>query len=74
MPTDDLVTAPTVRWMGTVNAPDGLNLRRTPDTLNPPLALLAHGTPLNVLDDSSDWLRVITTGQEGYVYGAHVLR
>jgi hypothetical protein len=63
-----------VRWLGIVNSPDGLNLRRTPDTLNPPLAVLSHETPLQVLDDSGDWLRVIANGQEGYVYAAHVLR
>lgn len=63
-----------VRWIGIVNAPDGLNLRRTPDTLNPPLTTLDHETVLQVLDDSGEWLRVQVDGQTGYVYAAHVLR
>jgi hypothetical protein len=71
---EQAATEQTVRWLGIVNAPDGLNLRRTPDTLNPPLTLLSHETILQVLDDSGDWLRVIVDGQEGYVYAAHVLR
>ncbi len=68
----------TVRWIGIVNAPDGLNLRRTPDTQQPPITTLPHETLLHVLDDSGDWLRVIVgdgpDGQQGYVYAAHVLR
>lgn len=68
----------TVLWMGTVNAPDGLNLRPTPATAQPPLALLSHQTALQVLEDLDDWLRVIVgeqaDGARGYVYAAHVLR
>jgi hypothetical protein len=63
-----------VRWHGVVNSPDGLNLRRSPDTLQPTLAVLNHLTPLQVLDDLGDWLHVIVDGQAGYVYAAHVLR
>lgn len=70
------------RWTGLVNAPDGLNLRRTPGTEAPPLALLAHETLLQVLAETPDWLFVIAGDQTndqagdlaGYVYAAHVLR
>jgi hypothetical protein len=63
-----------VRWVGLVNAPDGLNLRRTPGTEAPPLALLPHETLLQVLNDGGDWLFVVAEGQAGYVFAAHVLR
>ena len=38
-----------VRWVGFVNAPDGPNLRPTPTTQEPPLALLSHETLLQLL-------------------------
>ncbi len=63
-----------VRWVGLVNAPDGLNLRRTPGTQDPPLALLSHETLVQVLGESGDWLFVVAGGQPGYVFAAHVLR
>lgn len=63
-----------VLWIGSVNAPDSLNLRPSPDTSQPPLTLLSHATPLDVLDDRGDWLRVRVDGLIGYVYAAHVLR
>ena len=63
-----------VRWVGLVNAPDGLNLRPTPSTLQPPLSLLSHETLLQVLGECGDWLFVVANGQDGYVFAAHVLR
>jgi hypothetical protein len=63
-----------VRWIGLVNAPDGLNLRPTPSTQAPPLALLSHETLLQVLAECGAWLFVVANGQDGYVYAAHVLR
>ena len=63
-----------VRWAGLVNAPDGLNLRPSPSTQEPPLALLSHETLLQVLAECGDWLFVVANGQDGYVFAAHVLR
>lgn len=63
-----------VRWIGLVNAPDGLNLRPEPSTQQPPLALLSHETLLQVLAECGEWLFVVANGQDGYVYAAHVLR
>jgi hypothetical protein len=63
-----------VRWIGLVNAPDGLNLRRTPGTEEPPLALLAHEALLQVLAETGEWLFIVVDGRAGYVYAAHVLR
>ncbi len=63
-----------VRWVGSVNAPDGLNLRRTPAVDTQPLALLSHTTLLQVLAEQGGWLFVIAGNQAGYVYAAHVLR
>ncbi len=47
-----------VRWAGLVNAPDGLNLRPSPSTQEPPLALLSHETLLQVLAECGDWLNM----------------
>jgi hypothetical protein len=63
-----------VRWVGIVNAPDGLNLRPSPSIHEQPLALLDHETLLQVLDDAGEWLFVAADGNVGYVYAAHVLR
>ena len=63
-----------VRWIGLVNAPDGLNLRPSPSTQETPLALLSHETLLQVLAECGEWLYVVANGQDGYVYAAHVLR
>jgi hypothetical protein len=63
-----------VCWIGLVNAPDGLNLRRTPSTQEPPRALLRHETIVQVLGECGDWLFVAVDGDSGYVYTAHVLR
>ena len=63
-----------VRWIGLVNAPDGLNLRSTPSTQQLPLSLLSHETLLQVLAECGDWLFVVANGQDGYVFAAHVLR
>ncbi len=63
-----------VLWVGLVNAPDGLNLRPTPSTQQPPLTLLSHETLLQVLAECGDWLYVVVNGQDGYVFAAHVLR
>jgi hypothetical protein len=74
--TDDSIskTSQKVRWEGLVNAPDGLNLRPSPSTDQPPLRLLSHETRVEVVDELHDWLHVVAEGQTGYVFAAHVLR
>lgn len=64
----------TVRWVGIVNAPDGLNLRPAPDTQSTPLCLLSHETLVQVLDEQTQWLFVAADDAAGYVFAGHVVR
>ena len=62
------------QWTGLVNAPDGLNLRTAPDTTSTIQTTLAHETSLDVLMEAGKWLYVLAGPDDGYVFGAHVLR
>ena len=62
------------QWGGQVNAPDGLNLRTAPDATSPLRKTLAHETSLDVLAEVGQWLYVLVGPDDGYVFGAHVLR
>lgn len=49
-----------------------LNLRADPSPAQPPLRLLARGTPLEVLEPHGSWFRVRVDGLEGFVHGDHI--
>jgi SH3-like domain-containing protein len=49
-----------------------LNLRVDPSPAQPPLRLLARGTPLEVLEPHGNWFRVRVDGLEGFVHGDHI--
>jgi hypothetical protein len=51
-----------------------VNLRSGPGTQHASLAVLAAGTPLDILADTGDWLRVDAAGQEGFVHERFVAR
>ena len=49
-----------------------LNLRRDPSTANPPIARLARGTGVEILETLETWYRVKTEQGEGYVHGDYL--
>ena len=51
---------------------NGLNLRPQPSTANPPLALLARGARIDVLEPHGSWFRVRANGIVGFVHGDHI--
>ena len=63
---------------GTVNAPDGLNLRAQPDIASPVLSTLPHNSPVTILAELGEWLYALleqpSARLDGYLYAAHVLR
>jgi len=56
---------------GIVTAPR-LNLRSTPATEKPPIAGLARGTSVEILEIVRDWYRVRTQHGTGYVHGDYL--
>jgi hypothetical protein len=51
-----------------------LNLRTGPGTENPSLTVLPAGTPLSIIEERGDWLRVAAVGRDGFVHGSFVAR
>ena len=62
-----------VTTVGTViNAPNGLNLRKSASTNSSVLKVLSNGTKVNVLSTSNGWHRVEHNGVYGYVYASYI--
>jgi hypothetical protein len=62
-----------INQLGSIMAGQGktttrLNLRTGPGTGHPSLRVLDPGTPLTVLEDTGDWLKVEVGGQQGFVH------
>lgn len=55
-------------WRGLVEAPAGLSLRAGPDTSAERLAILEDGSPVQVLEEAGEWLRVLADGRMGFVF------
>ncbi len=63
-----------VRWIGAVSAPAGLNLRTAPTNQSEIVAILPDASPLSVLDEHGEWLQVSAADRTGYVYAGYVRR
>ena len=60
---------------GTVNSPEGVNLRQGPGSDQVILQLLQNQTPLDVIHEEGDWLFVATNeGNAGHVHRNYVAR
>lgn len=64
----------TMRWEGLVTATDGLSLRVGPGGEYDRLRFLSHEEKVQVLDDSTGWLFVLTSDAPGYVSAEFVMR
>jgi hypothetical protein len=51
-----------------------VNLRAGPGTQHVSLAVLPAGTSLTIIEDTGDWLRVDTAGQQGFIHERFVAR
>jgi len=57
---------------GTVNAPDGLNVRSGPGTSNAVIGGLAHGAKVTITGQSGDWYKIKYGNTEAWVSSAYV--
>ncbi len=52
---------------------NGLNFRTGATTASKVMRVLPRNTMATVVEDHGDWLKISYNGQEGYVYGEHVI-
>ncbi len=52
---------------------NGLNFRTGATTASKVMKVLPRNTMATVVEDQGDWLKISYNGQEGYVYGEHVI-
>lgn len=73
--TDDLAVEraeETIQLNVVVNV-NGLNFRTRATTASKVMRVLPRNTIATVVEDNGDWVKISYNGQEGYVYGEHVI-